>query len=720
MKTIFTIFKNDLKGIFRNIIVFVVIIGISILPALYAWFNIAANWDPYSSTGGIPFAICSNDKGYTFRALTINAGDKIVDGLKQNDKMGWRFVSQKEAVDGVNKGRYYAAVIIPENFTENLMSVTTGKFQQAKLLYYTNEKKNAIAPKITDKGVEAIQENVNSTYVSTATQIIATTLNISSGEITDNKEALAKKVIESLTTAKTDLKAYISIMDMLIESLDSVDSVLKSTKALLPDIQKALESSGAVSDEVKTSVKNIKDFSGQIVTSVEAVTGTAETLGESAKKEMDSAFKKIASGSKDGADNLKKVSEINEKLVTVYSKFKTAIETLEKDFDVDCSDLKAKITKAINRQNEIIKTIKSASSTVEKTGKLPSDIQKKIDTLMKEAKTDIKDVDNSFEAVKGSLNRGVTKTYSALDKVTDVLTSFGDEVPEVDSSITHASNSIAAMKKSFGNVKTYINDTIKKVDSLINKISDLKNSTVIEDIITPVIENPRALGEFVSSPVKTETEHFYHLDNYGTAMTPFYSSLAIWVGGIVLVAVMKTELTRRDLKKLPKHNSTQLYFGRYLLFFMLGQIQALIISLGDLYFLRIQCDNPVLFILSCMISSLVYTLIIYSLTITFSVIGKALSVIILVIQIAGAGGTFPIEVLPAPFQLLSPYLPFKYGVNILREAVAGADPEAYTKELLFLLAFIPFALLLGTVLRKPCIGITEFFNKRCKESDILE
>ena len=121
-----------------------------------------------------------------------------------------------------------------------------------------------------------------------------------------------------------------------------------------------------------------------------------------------------------------------------------------------------------------------------------------------------------------------------------------------------------------------------------------------------------------------------------------------------------------------------------------------------------------------MISSLVYTLIIYSLTITFSVIGKALSVIILVIQIAGAGGTFPIEVLPAPFQLLSPYLPFKYGVNILREAVAGADPEAYTKELLFLLAFIPFALLLGTVLRKPCIGITEFFNKRCKESDILE
>ena len=147
MKCIGRIFRQDLKSLSKNLIIFAVVIGITVLPALYAWFNIAANWEPYSNTGEIPFAVCSLDKGYSYKGVKINAGEKIIDNLKQNDKMGWEFVENEEATEGVENGKYYASVIIPENFSENLLSLVTGEFKQAKLQYYVNEKINAIAPK---------------------------------------------------------------------------------------------------------------------------------------------------------------------------------------------------------------------------------------------------------------------------------------------------------------------------------------------------------------------------------------------------------------------------------------------------------------------------------------------------------------------------------------------------------------------------------------------
>ena len=235
----------------------------------------------------------------------------------------------------------------------------------------------------------------------------------------------------------------------------------------------------------------------------------------------------------------------------------------------------------------------------------------------------------------------------------------------------------------------------------------------------PIIKDPDALGKFISAPVSYNSHREFALDNYGSAMAPFYTSLALWVGGVVLVAVINVELNKKEREELDNPSTTQLFFGRYLAFFFLGQIQALIIALGDLFFLKIQCDNKPMFILTCMISSFVYTLLIYALTITFTVIGKALAVIILVIQIAACGGTFPVEVLPTAYKVISPFLPFRYGVNAMRETVAGMDWGHYWQFIGILLVFILVALFLGLVLRRPCMKIIAFFNKNIEDSDLV-
>ena len=689
MKKIFSVFRLDLKSLTKNLIVFVVVIGITILPALYAWFNIAANWDPYSSTGELPFAVCTLDKGYEFKGLKINAGEKIVENLKQNDKMGWTFVDEDDAKKGVEDGKYYAAVVIPEDFTENLLSVTTGGFKQANLQYYVNEKKNAIAPKITDKGISAIQESVDATYVSTIAETIATTLNISESELKDNKDKIAEKITSALTTAKSDVASFNSSIDLLITTLDSVNDLIKSNKEMLPTVQQSLSNVGVVTDDVKGMITSTQNMSAQLTTVIDNLITSGDSYAQSVSSQLDDAFSTISTDANAVAAKISKIEVINQAKIAVNNKLLSIFNAIQSNLGVDCSKVIAKLTSANEKQNAIIAKIDSICDAIKSTGAVPANAKAELEQQITDADAEMTAVSSEFSAIKS------------------------------DTAFDNATATVDDLKSVLTNLKTYLTNLTTRIDSTVKKVDELKNDDTLESIILPIIEDPEGLGEFLSAPVSYDTNRVYPLENYGSAMTPFYSSLALWVGGVVLVAVLNVDLTEKDRKKLGKANSVQLFFGRYLMFFVISQIQGLIIALGDLFFLKTQADNPLMFVITCMISSFVYSLIIYSLTITFSVIGKALAVIILIMQVAGSGGTFPIEVLPGPFKAIAPFLPFKYGINALRETVAGMDWGGYWYNLGMLLLFIVPALLLGLLLRKPCIKIIAFFNEKIEESDLV-
>ncbi len=719
MKNIFRIFLNDLKSIAKNLIVFIVIIGISILPALYAWFNIAANWDPYSSTNGLSFAVCSLDKGYSFKSIKINAGDQIVDNLKMNDKMGWTFVSEKEAIDGVKDGTYYAAVIVPKDFSECLLSLTTGKFEQAKLQYYVNEKKNAIAPKITDKGIQTIEESVNSTYVSTITQVIATTLNIATDTLDKTKDKATDSLADNMEKADQELEKLKSSIDVFINTTDTLKDEIKTRKDQVPQIKKSISDVRNNITGMKRSIASTQNAALQITDSIETSINAAQNYTAELASRADAAFDKIGDGTTEAANKFRGITEVNDKAVSVYNRIITVFTNIEETLDIDCSEVIDKLNTAVQRQNDIKSNVDNIADTIERSGTITAEMQNRLDSAIAAASVDSAAISTAFANVRGRINTAVSKSYQYIDKAAGILTNLNEKVPELDNTYDKASESVDKAKEKFKTLKTSITNAQKKLKTYSTMLDLMSDSSSIQNIIEPVTKNPEALGEFVSSPVTIKEHHEYPLDNYGSGMTPFYSTLAFWVGGIVMVAVMKTDLAKHELRRLRKPTNTQQYFGRYLIYFFIGQIQALIIALGDLFFLKIQCDDPFLFVLGALISSFVYTLIIYSLTITFSVIGKALSVIILVIQIAGSGGTFPIEVLPESFQAVSPYLPFKYGVNILREAVAGVNSTAYWTNVVYLLAFVPFALVVGIILRKPCIKIITFFNDRVEQSDII-
>lgn len=121
MKNILRVFKNDLNKIHNNVIAMIVIMGILVIPTLYAWFNIAASWDPYGSTDGLKIAVASEDAGYTSELINVdlNLGDDVIKALKENDNFNWVFTDADDASDGVKSGKYYASLVIPEDFTKD-------------------------------------------------------------------------------------------------------------------------------------------------------------------------------------------------------------------------------------------------------------------------------------------------------------------------------------------------------------------------------------------------------------------------------------------------------------------------------------------------------------------------------------------------------------------------------------------------------------------------
>ena len=170
---------------------------------------------------------------------------------------------------------------------------------------------------------------------------------------------------------------------------------------------------------------------------------------------------------------------------------------------------------------------------------------------------------------------------------------------------------------------------------------------------------------------------------------------------------------------MPNVKLHQLFFGRYLLFFVLGQIQAAIVVFGDIYILHCQILDKGVFWLTASVTSFVFTLLVYALTLSFGDIGKAIAVVIMVIQIAGSGGTFPIELLPAVYRNIYIFFPFPYAINAMRETIGGMYGNTYVKSMGELLIFAVASLAIGLIIRKPFIKLNHFVEERMEDTKMM-
>lgn len=633
IKGITEIFKNDIKAVVRNPVVIFVLAAIICIPSLYALLNIQATWNPYSETSNIKVAVVNNDSGYTTNGTNYNVGNTLVDELKNNKNFSWQFVDEQTALDGVKNGKYYAALIIPGNFSKQLLSIETSTPQQAKIEYVVNDKLNPVAPRLTDTGADAVQTKINDEIVKTIDGIIFGKLSDVGDLAKENKAQFLK-----LRSFVNDLNGKIGAIDSSISEANSdmntVNQIWPKVSAELPEIQK---------------------------------------YSNYARKSYDSIYNQIES---DPQKSLAQVQNIESQINTTVTGLKYVDAILTSLYnatgDQNLKPIITQIENDINEGNQALAILKELETDI-KEGKNPSGKLAELKTLIDQMDNGI----NTLVANKATINQKINNAAATLSLV-------NSKWPVAKSAIPIAATKLNSINE---------ND----IDNLI-AFSDMDQG---------------AAKNYFESPVELNKESMYPVNNYGSALAPFYIPISIWIGCIIAVAMLSMRVKTGKI-----YNAASVYLGRMGLFLIIGILQALLVALGSLY-LHVQISSALLFVLTTLYIGICAMIIVYSMTSAFGNAGKALAIIILVLQITATAGIFPLEILPPFFQAIHPFLPLTYAVGALREVVAGVIWSAYWQNILYMTIFPILAFILTLLIKEKVDKRAQWTEEKLKESGLF-
>ncbi|MFJ1104707.1 YhgE/Pip family protein [Bacillus sp. GX] len=940
MKQIWRIYKTDLRNVAKHWAAIVIVVGLMILPSLYAWFNIKASWDPYGNTKEVPIAVSNQDAGSNLRGKDINIGDEIVDSLKKNKNLGWKFVDEKQAIYGVERGDYYASITIPKDFSEKIATVLDENPQKPELDYYVNEKVNAIAPKITAKGASGITEEISKNFVKTANGEIFKVFNDLGIDLETNLPSIEKvkdlvfkleaqfpemntlmdkalddatraedlvkvaqkelPVVESVIndgqealgnldkffarndetlknapgTMRNNLTVAKDVMDkanaftnfLMNPGIDlsgmkglpefparpdlskindegykniarninqTVNNVLNSARAGTAygksvvnglqngqfDPEKAKQDLNAVSENLQgrtdsiaylinvftelqksattdfgqsffqgrvdrlTKLKSSMENANNGIKDIVNVIGTGQEVKKDvtdvANQKLDAANGLIDQAEKDYnetfvADYKKAVSTVdqakadaNEAYDSVkneYEKAKSNLEGVIADVNnrgvngldstkVALNDLNGQLQATNNLIGDAIPVLESTNKVladvnsgknlnggIAKLNKIQSSVQKGIDatnkatTLINNGQKPTKEVVESInEATKNAsaqlgdflatydseivpnFNTAIERTKRMSKNTSQVLKEADKKLPDVKKLLEDSSKGLVDGKKKLADIKAEMPETEKKIKELADKIRDFESEEDLKDIIRLLKNDVEKQSDYFANPVNLKENKLFAMPNYGSAMSPFYTVLALWVGALLMVSLLTVEVHEEGAN----YKSHEIYFGRLLTFLTIGLSQAFIVSMGDIFLLGTYVVDKFWFVLFSLFIGGVFVCIVYSLVSIFGNVGKSMAIILLVLQVAGSGGTFPIQMTPAFFQAIYPFLPFTYAISAIRETVGGMLWDIVTRDLLVLSAFVVVMIVAALLLKTPINKSSEKFVENAKGSKII-
>lgn len=952
MKQIWRIYKTDLRNVAKHWAAIVIVLGLMILPSLYAWFNIKASWDPYGNTKGIQIAVSNQDVGSNLRGKDINIGEEIVDSLKKNKNFGWKFVDEKQAIYGVERGDYSASITIPKDFSEKIATVLNENPQKPELDYYVNEKVNAIAPKITAKGASGLTEEVSKNFVKTANgeifkifndlgidletnlpsiekvkdlvfkleaqfpemntlvdkalddatraedivKVAQKDLPVVESVINDGQEALAnldkffarqdQTLKNAPGTIRNDLVAAKGVMDSAAAFTDflmnpgvdlaipdlsgmnglpefparpdlsklnsdgykniaqninqTVNNVLSSSRAGTAYAQSVMDGlqNGSVDPEI--AKKNISTISNNLQTHIDNLSYVIDVMArleQGAQTEFGKNFFKtrkehltaIKDGQQDLNNRFKRLNDListgqevkqdvrdginqklnetnalidraekdyNETFVADYQKAVSTVDQAKADANAAYDNAKADYDKAKNglegakadlqkakediqnkgvngldstkvalnslngqfqsgigliddmipvleSTNKVLADVnsdKNLNNGIAKLNKAKSSLQKGVEatnkgiTLLNNGQKPTKDVIESINnAAKGgaaqladvlstydseivpNFNTAIARTKEMSKNTTQILNDADKKLPDVKKLLEDSSKGLVDGRKKLADIKAEMPETEKKIKELADKIRDFESEEDIKDIIRLLKNDVEKQSDYFANPVNLKENKLFAMPNYGSAMSPFYTVLALWVGALLMVSLLTVEVHEEGAN----YKSHEVYFGRLLTFLTIGLSQAFIVSMGDIFLLGTYVVDKFWFVLFSLFIGGVFVCIVYSLVSIFGNVGKSMAIILLVLQVAGSGGTFPIQMTPPFFQAIYPFLPFTYAISAIRETVGGMLWDIVTRDLLVLSAFVVIMVVAALLLKTPINKSSEKFVENAKGSKII-
>ena len=630
---------------------YVVIIAVLLVPFMYSFFYLKAYWNPYGkgNIDNLPVAVVNKDSG--------DKGKELIDNIKESKKLKLSIVSNDEATDGLNDGKYYAIISIPKDFTSSMNSASSTNKRHATITYSPNQKSNYLSSQIINTVVLTVEKNLDNTVNS---------------KIVENLSDKLKAVPTQLNTISTGF-------GKLSEGTSQIEngaSELKSgSKQLKNGINEAYNGSKTITDGVNASIENLKNdkseaidtqtlnnIKNQVTSSVNATfTDTYKNaIGVQAVETVKAQYENNINLLKQGilanisafgitdVDAYCNSSSVNPGLANYCSSY-LGLVSLNNQLNDSSSVIYQSIynTAITSAQKSAVQTASNVSETV----------AKQVATSAKETAT------NKSIASLTPLQEGLNNLTSGLAKLNTGSNDLYNGTVKLNEGTTTLNNSVKASKVELDNKISSTKSEMKKVDGL---------------------------SKYSKMPIKAETKEVNKVSSYGTAFSPLFISIALWVGSLMLFMVLYFDKEKRfgllgiDSKKRVKR--TLAYHG-------LASVSGLILGILLQLLLDFSITNVLLYYVSIILVANCFLAIVEFLIETFGDIGKFIALIILVLQLAAAGGTFPIETVTKGFRWLHPLLPMTYTINLLKESLVSVENNLLTQNMLYV--FIIFIIFFG-------------------------
>lgn len=698
MRAVLRVFLDSFRRLKGSLVGWVVIAGLVLLPCLFAWVNILAFWDPTANTGNLLVAVANDDAGYTstLAPVTVSAGDDIVDELRANKDFDWQFVTADEALAGVESGEYYAAVVIPEDFSRCLASVFTGGDEQAQIRYYVNEKVNPVASHVTSVGMGDLRDEIDESFQATVSRVALEAV----GDLTSDADS------SGLMTYGRELAARLSsAADQL-----SNDAALARTFAALLGQVEALATTSA---DGLAQATTLAEAAAPVASDASAALSEAEKALAAGRTEADTALS--------GA--LGSLTALRASLETAFSDasddpaaLKATLQALEQDLatlDEAYGDAIAAV-EAADPDSTLVAALESARASVQRAeGSLAGAVTAldQAGSVTAEQRTvALAAVDAAIAAVQGlqkDVGSAAGETATAL---ADKLSGLGDEVTSALTRMQAVASPLASAGKdaaaATGDVRgallsaaSTLEESAATVRTGASSLAAALDSGDLATVRELLGTNASALAKLIAAPVAVDKHAVYAVANNGSAMDPFYSSMGLFIGALFSVIILRDKLTAARAARFGNPRPRQAFLGTWLFFVTVAEAQALLMATGNVFFLEVQCDSLGLYYLAFCLTGLAFSSIAFGLTVAFGDVGKALTLLLLVIQIGGSGGQMPVQLSMPFFQVLYPWLPFTHSMGCIQGAMAGVYGSDFVVNAVCLLGFVAGALVLVLVVR---------------------
>jgi len=728
MNNILTILRDDLKAIRGNVMTAVIIFGLAIIPLLFTTFNVLASWDPFANTKQLKIAVASEDEGHQsdLASLKLNLGDEVLSQLSRNDEINWVLTNSDDAIEGTKSGEYYAGIVLPKDFSANLLTFYVEGTEPSKLNLYTNEKKNALSTTITQRSATGVIEKIDESF----TRVVS---NVGLGVISSldqyldegETQAALNNVHHRVNTVQSRLDAASGTVMALSNLVDSTIPLTRAANNILNEAGN--QASSTTNDNGESPIDILKstldESTGSLDASLAATTQSYEVLSAQIEELLNNA-------SATSAQTAQTFRTAADRVGQQTAAFQGVKDSIQKEADkvnlpapvaAGYKAVMGQLDASIAQSNALHDSLTSTANNIENGGK-SQESKQQTQAAIASAKQAVENARNSYNS---NLKPQLAALGDSVGTVANDVDAVKRDIAGVRNTISNDNDALVRARDMTAGLSGTLQQQAARFGELSQKIDEIRDGGDLSQLADLIGDDPELLASRIASPVNVDRQPIYEVAAFGVGMTPFYLTLSLWVGALLACVLVHTNAERKYLKKnenLDKKDHftrNQVFLGRFITFGLIGIAQSTLVVLSLIFFVEIEPEHPFMMLFASWIITLVFMLIIYSLVITFDSAGKALAVLLLVIQVSGSGGAYPLPLLPEWFQNVSPWLPATYGIDAFRSAIAGIYEADILRELGMLLLFAIPALILGLFLRPAMDNYHKRLQKAIKKTKVM-